>query len=134
MFYNLICSIIIEIAKGVFAGQIVNDHLNPIHLAIATNGYRIQSQTLHIPDRIGFFSSGPPRLQVYQASMFFLLIMGPCYSIISAAFVVFVVRRNSIKIAAFMLSITVAQTIAIWALVCFDRHRAPGYEWEDWKA
>jgi len=38
---------------------------NSVHLAVATIGYWIQSQQLKIPDRYGFFSLGPPRLQVH---------------------------------------------------------------------
>lgn len=41
---------IITITKGVFADKIVDGRLNPVLLEIATTGYRIQSQWLHIPD------------------------------------------------------------------------------------
>ncbi|KAL8948227.1 MAG: hypothetical protein Q9222_005563, partial [Ikaeria aurantiellina] len=40
--------------------------LNTAVLAIANTGYRIQSHILRIPDRMGFFAPGPPRLQVYE--------------------------------------------------------------------
>lgn len=46
---------------GFFGPEITGDgRLNPVYLAIASRSYRIQSHTLHIPDRSGFFSPGPP--------------------------------------------------------------------------
>jgi hypothetical protein len=56
--------------KLVFAGQIVNNNLNPVLLAIGASCYRIQSHMLHIPDRFGFFSPSLPRLQVHRAGFF----------------------------------------------------------------
>lgn len=136
MLHDLISNVL-AVTKGVFAGQIVNNRLNPLHLAIATTGYRTQSRTLHIPGRIGFFSSGPPRLQVHEATAFIVLVGWTCFSIISSGFVVFVVRLcglpNSRKVGAVFLSLTVAEAVIIWALVCHDRRRAPGYDWGDWK-
>ena len=46
---------ILAIPKEAFAGEIVDNQLNSLHLAVATTGYRIQSRTLQIPDRFGFF-------------------------------------------------------------------------------
>jgi hypothetical protein len=43
------------------------------------------------------------------------------------------VLPNSIKLSAAMLSMTIAQAVITWFLVCCDRRRAPGYEWGDWK-
>lgn len=136
MLHNLIPNIL-TIAKGVFAGEIVDNRLNPVHLAIATTGFRIQSHTLHIPPRIGFFSPGPPRLQVHEAASFFVLVFGFCFGIVSGGFVVFVIRLcglpNSLKAGAVMLSMIIAQAVVIWVMVCCDRRRVPGYDWGDWK-
>jgi hypothetical protein len=33
--------------------RVVGNRLNPVYLAIATSGYRIQSRLLRIPDRYG---------------------------------------------------------------------------------
>ena len=136
MLHNLISNIL-TIAKGVFAGEIVDSRLNPVHLAIATTGFRIQSRTLHIHHRFGFFSPGPPRLQVYEATSFIVLVFGSCFEIVSGGFVVFVIRLcglpNSLKAGAVMLSMIIAQAVIVWILVCCDRHRVPGYDWEDWK-
>ena len=54
--------------KGFLKPQVVDGRLNPVRLAVATRGYWIQSHVLHIPDRFGWFSPGPPRLQVHQAT------------------------------------------------------------------
>ena len=136
MLHNFISNILV-ITKTVFAGEIVNNRLNPIHLAIAITGYRIQSRTLYIPDQIGFFSSGPPRLQVHEAAVFIFLIIGSCISIILGGFIVFFVKLyelpNPLKLGAVMLSVIVIQIIIVWVSVCCDRRRTPGYDWEDWK-
>lgn len=50
-----------------------NNTLNQTHLSIATKGYWFQSHILKIPDRYGFFSPGPPRLQVHQGVSFLIL-------------------------------------------------------------
>jgi hypothetical protein len=42
------------------------DALSPWKLEMATRGYYIQSKILHIPDRFGFLSPGPPSLQVFD--------------------------------------------------------------------
>jgi hypothetical protein len=54
--------------KGFFRLQSMDYSHNPIHLAVARQGYRIQSQKLHIPDRFGLFSPGPAFLQEHQGA------------------------------------------------------------------
>ncbi len=136
MFHNLITNIL-TLANGVSAGGIVDNRLNPVHLTIATTGFRIQSQTFHIPPRIGFFSPGPPRLQVHEATSFIFLALASGFAIASGGFVIFVIRlcglRNSLKVGAVMLVMVIAQVVVIWAMVCCDCRRVPGYEWGDWK-
>lgn len=136
MLHNLISNIL-TIAKGVFAGEIVDHHLNPVHLAIATTGFRIQARTLHIPHRIDFFSPGPPRLQVHEAASFIILMFGFCFGIVSGCFVIFVIRLcglpNALKGGAVMLSMIIAQAVVIWVIVCCDPRRIPGYDWGDCK-
>ena len=133
--HNLISNIL-TVVKGVFAGEIIDNRLNPIHLAIAITGFRIQC-TLHIPHRIGFFSSGPPRLQVHEAASFIVLMFGSCFAIVSGGFVIFLIRLcglpNSLKGGAVMLSMIIAQAVVTWVIVCCDRRRVPGYDWGDWK-
>jgi hypothetical protein len=48
----------------------IADILFTVHLAIGRRGYLIQSDVLHIPDRFGFFSPGPPGLQALQGADF----------------------------------------------------------------
>jgi len=136
MLHNLISNILI-VTKGSFPGEIVDNRLNPVHLAIATTGFRVQSGQLHIPHRIGFFSPGNPRLQVHEAASLIFLMFTSCFAIVSGGFVIFVIRLyglpNSLKAGAVMLSMIIAQAIAIWVIVCCDRRRVPGYDWGDWK-
>ena len=51
---------------SVWSDQVVNGQLNPVLLDLANRGYYIQSEVLHISERYGVFSPGPPRLQVYE--------------------------------------------------------------------
>ena len=61
--------------RYLLAGPIVDGgELNPLYLSVATKGYRIQSRTLRIPDRYGFFVSGPPRPQAHEGEFFFMAI------------------------------------------------------------
>ncbi len=136
MFGKLISNIL-AIPKGVFAGQIVNNRLNPLHLAIATTGYQIQSRTLQIPDRFGFFSPGPPRLQVHEGLSFIIMVGWICLNLIFNAFSVFVCRLYGLPTcqklgAAFSLTI-VPGVVLFWVGAVYGRRRAPGYEWGDWK-
>lgn len=55
--------------------------VSPWKLEMANRGYYIQSKILHIPDRFGFLSPGPPSLQVFDvdgviALLFYLSFMG----------------------------------------------------------
>lgn len=125
------------IPKQAFAGEIVDNRLNPLHLAIATTGYRIQSRILQIPDRFGFFSSGPPRLQVQQGLLF---IVGACKASFDTVFLALVVLLcyvnglpNYRRIAAVFSVMVISQVVMIYALGCWNPRRAPGYVWEDWK-
>lgn len=126
-----------ETIKGAFAGQIVNNRLNPVHHSIATTGYRIQPTTLHIPDRYGFFSPGPARLQVWEAMSFIYVGFQCCIGIASDILIVFLARlfglSNSLKAGAVILSVSLVQSAVVWVSVYCDRRRAPGYEWDDWK-
>jgi hypothetical protein len=136
MFGKLIGNIL-AIPKEAFAGEIVNNQLNSRHLAIATTGYRIQSCTLQIPDRFGFFSPGPPRLQVHEGLAFIFAVGWICMVLISDAFVVFVCILSGLPTcqrlgAAFPLMI-VPGAVILWYAQVHNRRRAPGYEWGDWK-
>lgn len=137
MLHDLI-NFINAITKGIFAGEIVDGRLNPARLAIATTGYRIQSRTLHIPDRLGLFSSGPPRLQVNEATSFIVLVFFVCFSTIGSGFLVLFIREAGLpghrKVGALFALMTVFGVVFLWWVTVFhDRHRAPGYEFEDWK-
>lgn len=136
MFGNLISNIL-AIPKGVFAGQTVNNQLNPLHLATATTGYRIQSRTLQIPDSFGLFSPGPPRLQVHEGLSFIIMVGWICLNLILNAFSVFLCRLCELptcqKLGVAWTLMMVPMAVLFWIAAVYDRRRAPGYEWEDWK-
>ncbi|TID02395.1 hypothetical protein CH35J_003663 [Colletotrichum higginsianum] len=118
-----------------FAPQVIDNRLNPVHLAIGIFGYQIQTEILGIPEQYGFFSSGPPRLQVSQGIMF------PAYVSLAAFPLVFlgviVLLRGNENVDAWILmrfiAITASVTVLFWYLEYADPRRAPDYEWNDWK-
>lgn len=136
MFGRLISNIL-TISQQVYAGQIINGQLNPLHPAIATTGYRIQSRTLQIPDRLGFFSPGSPRLQAHDGWCFIFMLGWICLNLISNAFSVYVCSLYGLPTcqklgAAYSLTL-VPGVILFWIVAVYGRHRAPGYDWGDWK-
>ncbi len=104
------------------AGEIVNNQLNPTHLAIATAGYRIQTETFHIPDRFGFFVAGPPRLQVRQAALFIHVIQGICLSLVLWGFVVLILRSVE-PVPAWKL------IMILFAMVALEKTKATCFRW-----
>jgi hypothetical protein len=130
---------ILKAIKAFVGPQITKDNgLNPVHLEIATLGYRIQSHMLHIPDRFGFFSSGPPRLQVYKGALFASLIVMLVYSIFWGALIVFLslfrVDPPPIwRLVVAMVALMVGTLAVCWVMACFDKYRAPDYDGGDWK-
>jgi hypothetical protein len=122
------------------AGQVLSDppRLNPLFVSLGTNAYRIQSQTLGIPDDFGMFSAGPPRLQAYEAGKF--LLMCSCLLIILfwttfTLAICWLARTKNFWWIALMLYASILGTAAcVWAISCERTgRRAPGYVWEDWK-
>jgi hypothetical protein len=75
------------------------------YLAIAGSGYRTQSQSLHIPDRFGFFSSAPPRLQVEEGAFFAQMLTMICYAIMTAWFVISTVSSPKARPFAFAVAL-----------------------------
>ena len=128
---------ILTFYREAFAGEIVNDRLNPLHLAIATSGYRIQSRTLQIPDRFGIFSPGPPRLQTHEGLCFIVLVCWFCLYLTTSAFLFFLCRLKGrptgLKFGAVLSLGLVVELALIWIAAVHNRRRAPGHEWEDWK-
>lgn len=49
--------------------------LNPYLLSAAKSGYKMQSQTLYIPDQNGYFAPGPETLQIHQGRLFLMLVL-----------------------------------------------------------
>jgi hypothetical protein len=119
-------------------GEIIDNRLNPNYLAIATTGYRIQS-SLHIPNRIGFFSPGPPRLQVHQATSFIYMVIVTCViGSLDGLTVLWMTLRplpdtDLPKTCVIFVSVLVGLVVFFWVLECCNGRRAPGYEWAGWK-
>jgi hypothetical protein len=135
---NLISSMLHSITVAFSPQVTVSNTLNPIHLAIATRGYWIQSRILYIPDRYGFFSPAPPRLQVYQGFLFIALFIMVICSIFCGASVVFLLSlrpdHKPIWKAVVFMVILVGGTVAmIWFMECFSKRRAQDYDWGNWK-
>ncbi|PSS20204.1 hypothetical protein M430DRAFT_34556 [Amorphotheca resinae ATCC 22711] len=112
--------------------------LNPVLLAIGIRGYWIQSRIFRIPDRYGFFSLGPARLQVHDASLCIAILM--VLAVVAPAVVLFHVcltlkdgYRPLWKDALIGFAPSGLVFSGIWIWQCHSKQRAPDYEWEDWK-
>ncbi|KAK2020600.1 hypothetical protein LX32DRAFT_716363 [Colletotrichum zoysiae] len=119
----------------IFAPQVVDNRLNPVHLAIGIRCYQIQTEILGIPEQYGLFSSGPPRLQVFQGSFVPVLYFTIVFPVVVATVFVKYENKYKEKWPWMMASITgmVILCAAFWYLLCTDARRAPDYEWNDWR-
>jgi hypothetical protein len=63
-------------------------------IAIASRGYKIQSQILRIPDRWGFFSKETHDLRIKEAFLFVALIIVKCYSFPLEAGTIYLTREK----------------------------------------
>ncbi|KAJ0163435.1 Extracellular metalloprotease [Colletotrichum tanaceti] len=118
-----------------FAPQVIDNRLNPVHLAIGICGYRVQTELLGIPEQYGFFSSGPPRLQVSQGNMFPAFIALSAFPVVAplVAILFFGTKNKEFWPIMGMVAISIGTGGFLWWLECTDFRRAPGYEWDDWK-
>lgn len=116
---------------------IIDGQLNPVHLAIGRRGYGIQSRTLRIPDRCGWFSPGPARLQAEQGFLFFWLCVALVMSAGHTTLEVVSNRAEGLPVLGITwtaVSSASLVVIVMWIVVCFDRRRSSGYKWvDDWK-
>ena len=123
--------------KGFFAGQIVDNRLDPYRLAAARAGYKLQSQTFRIRERYRIFSPGPPRLQVWEANhvipLLFLIIWAISFYITMNFLLDVMGKPKRMETAALTLAITSSMLILLYIIALYDNCREPGYEWPDWK-
>ncbi|KAF2652353.1 hypothetical protein K491DRAFT_719029 [Lophiostoma macrostomum CBS 122681] len=119
-------------------GETIDGHPNPLYLIIATRGYSIQSRILHLlhlPNWIGFFSPGSPRLQTRQAALFGVMLLKTCFDVLLGVVVVSLLRVCGLqktevrKLAGVLVFLTGAQIVGIWGMACLDRRGALGYDW-----
>ncbi|RYP61916.1 hypothetical protein DL771_009958 [Monosporascus sp. 5C6A] len=131
---------ILKAVKGLLSPQVIDNRLNPYHLAVATRAYWVQSHILHIPDQFGLFLPGPPRRQVHQSVWFtcqvvmfgFLL----CTAFLLWAAVVLSCRLEERPVPTLlgpMVALSVVTIASLSVPEFFDPHRAPDYDWGDWK-
>ena len=132
-------SSILNVIEVSFSPEVTaSNTLNPVHLALATRGYWIQSHILYIPDRYGFFSPGPPRLQVYQGFLSVALLIMTVLTVFCGALVVFFLSLNAVHKPTWKIVVSIAAPLVgtlamIWVMECFQKHRSPDYDWGDWK-
>ncbi len=126
---------------GFLSPQITKDKkLNPVHLALGIRGYWIQSQVLHIPDRFGFFSPGPPRLQVHQAFLLLPMLLAVITTSFWGAFAICLAvlnnKDNSLpawRITEVVVVLVVGGADVLYIGFLFDPCLAQNYDWVDWK-
>lgn len=131
-------TIVFAAVRGVLRPSATDGGLNPDHIALASQGYWIQSQILNIPDRFGMFSPGPAPLLAHQGAFFACLIV--CLTLIDiwtmVLFFMFTTCGNvpGSKLARRMAMVRIILLPAIWIVACQDPHRAPDYNWENWNS
>ncbi|RYP48775.1 hypothetical protein DL768_005368 [Monosporascus sp. mg162] len=131
---------VLKAVKGLRSPQIIDNRLNPYRLAVATRAHWIQSHILRIPDRFGFFSPGHLRLQVHQSVGFtylvimFGILLCADFLIYGAVALLYTLEKRPVpRLLGPMVALMVAVVASLWVLEGFDRHRAPDYNWGDWK-
>lgn len=136
MLSNLISNIHAGI-KDFLGPAVIDGRLNQSHLALATRCYWIQSRILRIPDRFGFFASGPPRLQVEESGILVFVVFVTCHLVFYAGLAVYLVsllgNRPVKSFAALMGLICLTPLGFVWIHLCWSSRRHPDYVWKDWK-
>ncbi|KAI0871545.1 hypothetical protein GGS24DRAFT_471207 [Hypoxylon argillaceum] len=127
----------LEIKWSLWSGQVVNNQLNPIHLALGIRGYQIQSEVLHIPTRWGIFSPGPPRLQVYESHAFastcLIVALIATWTILNDV-IIYIYGRLDVETVVFCLcGVIVIAALCFLALCFFPPQHRQGYVWDDWE-
>jgi hypothetical protein len=109
--------------------------LNPVHIATAREGYRIQSQVLGIPDRFGYFSPGDhPPMQAFQGGMFAFFMLTWPITFLAGCFLVPAVSHRGEPVLPLILGLIGLELFTLgsaWALSLLDRRRAPSFDWGD---
>lgn len=107
---------------------------NASYIAVAVSGYQIQSQLLHIPDRFGIFSPGPPGLQEVGGGLFTLTMIPFGFAAILGALTVWMAKNMGKstpgKLIIAFLIITVVPFVLVWVFCWCNPRRA---EWKDGK-
>lgn len=103
--------------------------VNPSLLQVARWGHWLQSRVLHIPDRYGLVSSGPPLLQAHQACRVVEIAAEAVGLMISAS----VMELMAVRTALLSLSMASSFLFSIAFIyveeVFFNPMRAPDYNW-----
>lgn len=98
---------------------------------MANRGYYIQSKILHIPDLFGFFSAGPPSLQVKDAESFtrlvaYLSTLGTLEALILA----YLWRDGSFEwfMVYDLLTINCELIVGVWIIICVAHYSKRGHD------
>lgn len=107
------------------------DSLDPWKLKMASGGYYIQSKILHIPDLFGFFSAGPPSLQVKDAESFTrLLAYLSTLGTLEALILAYLWRNESFEwfMVFDLLTINCELIVGVWIIVCVAHYTKRGHD------
>jgi hypothetical protein len=101
--------------RALLSRHIHNNQPNPVHVSIANKGYDIQFHTLHIPDRLGFFSpASHPDFQVHEVGALIFMVLLTVVGAVMAVCLVLMFRLllrwawlRALGMGAFFLSCTI---------------------------
>ncbi|KAL1856260.1 hypothetical protein Daus18300_010832 [Diaporthe australafricana] len=110
---------------------VVDGKINPDLLAIARGAYWVQSRVLHIPDRFGPYSSGPPLLQAFEGQRLASIATEAIAPVVCATLMELMVWEVGWWFPLSLAAISVLFIISIYVEdVFFNKMRAPDYNWK----
>lgn len=115
-----------------------NGILDQEMLALAIYCFRVQSETLRVQERWGFFSSGHPRLQVHEAVFFAFF----AWTMLSTGFlqvllfllIAYADRADAdlFQLFALFFWLDIGVVAIFWLCAVYGVRRKADYRWFDW--
>lgn len=133
--HNSLTPLISAIREAFRPVSSMDGRLNVHHIALASQGYWLQSRILRIPDEYGFFSSGPAPLQEFQGAIATCTCVSLCVSCLVEIFTLVMTGLHRgllpvVKLAACFAALRMFVLVIVWVAVLYDVRRAPDFNWE----
>ena len=112
--------------------------ISSTQLALARRAYSIQSETLHIPDRWGLFSAGPPPQQVSEIRDLYSTLIIFCFAYAILAFKLYNELRFGDDLGYFFetffrFNLSLLTLLGIDYMLSGAHRNDPNYDWGTWE-